>query len=86
MTGCIDELIKRTGLKMRKVDILVVNCSLFSPTPSLCAMIANHYRVWSVCRPLSGVRVLPAHGFCVLVRYVRKPLQGACVGSYVVCE
>jgi hypothetical protein len=43
--GCIDDLIHKTGLNMRKVDFLVINCSLFSPTPSLCAMVATHYKV-----------------------------------------
>eukprot|EP00123_Amoebidium_parasiticum_P001307 comp12363_c0_seq1/m.7246 comp12363_c0_seq1/g.7246 ORF comp12363_c0_seq1/g.7246 comp12363_c0_seq1/m.7246 type:complete len:432 (-) comp12363_c0_seq1:444-1739(-) len=41
--GCIDDLIKKTGLQMKKVDFLIINCSLFSPTPSLCALVANHY-------------------------------------------
>ena len=28
-----------------QVDILVVNCSLFNPTPSLSAMIVNHFKM-----------------------------------------
>ncbi|KNC79279.1 hypothetical protein SARC_08322 [Sphaeroforma arctica JP610] len=43
MAGCIDQLIERTKIDIKNVDFLVVNCSLFSPTPSLCAMISNHY-------------------------------------------
>lgn len=43
--GCIDELIRKTGLKMKDVDFLVLNCSLFCPTPSLCAMISSHYQM-----------------------------------------
>jgi predicted naringenin-chalcone synthase len=31
------------GLKATDIDILVVNCSLFCPTPSLSAMIVNHF-------------------------------------------
>ena len=27
------------------MDILIVNCSLFNPTPSLSAMIVNHFRM-----------------------------------------
>ena len=27
-----------------QVDILIVNCSLFNPTPSLSAMIVNHFK------------------------------------------
>jgi len=30
-----------------QVDILVVNCSLFNPTPSLSAMIINHFKMRS---------------------------------------
>ena len=36
-----------TGLKPREVDILIVNCSLFNPTPSLSAMLVNHYKMRS---------------------------------------
>jgi len=27
------------------VDILIVNCSLFNPTPSLASMVVNHFRM-----------------------------------------
>ena len=33
------------GLKAKDIDILVVNCSLFNPTPSLSAMIVNHFKM-----------------------------------------
>ena len=32
---------KKTGTDPRSIDILVVNCSLFSPTPSLCSMVRD---------------------------------------------
>lgn len=35
------------GLKARDIDILVVNCSLFNPTPSLSAMVVNHFKMRS---------------------------------------
>ena len=35
------------GIKPRDIDFLVVNCSLFCPTPSLSAMIVNHFRMRS---------------------------------------
>jgi 3-ketoacyl-CoA synthase len=47
MSGCIDEVFKRTGIKPSDIDILVVNCSLFNPTPSLTAMVINKYRMRS---------------------------------------
>jgi 3-ketoacyl-CoA synthase len=47
MFGCIDELFEHTGTNPKDIDILVVNCSLFCPTPSLAAMIINKYRLRS---------------------------------------
>ncbi|KAJ7558583.1 hypothetical protein O6H91_04G047300 [Diphasiastrum complanatum] len=45
MFGALDELFEKTKVKAKDVGILVVNCSLFNPTPSLSAMIINHYKM-----------------------------------------
>lgn len=45
MFGAIDELLSKTKVKSKDIGILVVNCSLFNPTPSLSAMIVNHYKL-----------------------------------------
>ncbi|KAL8158715.1 hypothetical protein V2J09_000252 [Rumex salicifolius] len=45
MFGAIDELLSKTNIKPKDIGILVVNCSLFNPTPSLSAMIVNHYKL-----------------------------------------
>lgn len=45
MFGAIDELLAKTRVKAKDIGILVVNCSLFNPTPSLSAMIVNHYKL-----------------------------------------
>uniref|UniRef100_A0A7N1A059 3-ketoacyl-CoA synthase n=1 Tax=Kalanchoe fedtschenkoi TaxID=63787 RepID=A0A7N1A059_KALFE len=45
MFGAIDELLAKTGVKAKDIGVLVVNCSLFNPTPSLSAMIVNHYKL-----------------------------------------
>lgn len=45
MFGAIDQLLAKTGVKAKDIGILVVNCSLFNPTPSLSAMIVNHYKL-----------------------------------------
>ena len=39
------------------MDILIVNCSLFNPTPSLAAMIINHFKMRSniISYNLSGM-------------------------------
>lgn len=44
---CASLLVVLAGLKPRDIDILVVNCSLFNPTPSLSAMIVNHFKMRS---------------------------------------
>lgn len=53
----IDDLLRKTALKPKDIDILIVNCSLFSPTPSLSAMIINRYKLRSNIRSfnLSGM-------------------------------
>ncbi|XP_073008060.1 3-ketoacyl-CoA synthase 4-like [Typha latifolia] len=43
--GALDNLFRVTGLNPKDVGILVVNCSLFNPTPSLAAMIVNKYKL-----------------------------------------
>ncbi|CAI9775929.1 unnamed protein product [Fraxinus pennsylvanica] len=45
MFGAIDDLLAKTGVKAKDIGILVVNCSLFNPTPSLSTMIVNHYKL-----------------------------------------
>lgn len=43
--GVVQEVLDKTTLKAKDIDILVVNCSLFNPTPSLSAMIVNHFKM-----------------------------------------
>lgn len=45
MFGALDNLFANTSVKPKDIGILVVNCSLFNPTPSLSAMIVNKYRL-----------------------------------------
>jgi 3-ketoacyl-CoA synthase len=45
MFGCLDELFEKTKVKPKDIGVLVVNCSLFNPTPSLSAMIVNKYKM-----------------------------------------
>ncbi|XP_062197448.1 3-ketoacyl-CoA synthase 20-like [Phragmites australis] len=45
MFGAIDQVLAKTGVRARDIGIIVVNCSLFNPTPSLSAMIVNHYNL-----------------------------------------
>ncbi|KAF3439801.1 hypothetical protein FNV43_RR18079 [Rhamnella rubrinervis] len=45
MFGALDSLFLKTGVKPSDIGILIVNCSLFNPTPSLSSMIVNHYKL-----------------------------------------
>merc|ERR1712187_852145 len=40
----VQRVLEKTGLAAKDIDFLIVNCSLFSPTPSLCAMISNKFK------------------------------------------
>lgn len=39
----VRDLLAKTNIRAKDIDILVVNCSLFSPTPSLCSMVINEF-------------------------------------------
>jgi 3-ketoacyl-CoA synthase len=45
MFGALDALFEKTGVQPKDIGILIVNCSLFNPTPSLSSMIVNHYEL-----------------------------------------
>jgi len=39
----VREVLERADIKPDCIDFLIINCSLFSPTPSLCAMVCNEF-------------------------------------------
>ena len=41
----VENALKKAGLKPKDIDVLVINCSLFSPTPSLCATVITHFKM-----------------------------------------
>ncbi|KAK9108861.1 hypothetical protein Sjap_016921 [Stephania japonica] len=45
MFGALDTLFANTSIKPKDIGILVVNCSLFNPTPSLSATIVNKFKL-----------------------------------------
>ncbi|KAI4338091.1 hypothetical protein L6164_016443 [Bauhinia variegata] len=55
--GAIDELLAKTGIEAKDIGILVVNCSIFNPTPSFADMIVNRYKLRGniLCYSLSGM-------------------------------
>ena len=54
---CVENVLKKTKLSPKDIDILIINCSLFSPTPSLCSMVINKFGMRSdICSyNLSGM-------------------------------
>jgi predicted naringenin-chalcone synthase len=43
----VEKALQRAKVHPREIDVLVINCSLFSPTPSLCAMVLSHFEMRS---------------------------------------
>lgn len=41
--SAVQELLERTGVSPKQVGAVIVNSSLFNPTPSLAAMIMNRF-------------------------------------------
>lgn len=39
----VQQALNKANVKPRDIDVLIINCSLFSPTPSLCAMVSSHF-------------------------------------------
>lgn len=45
MSGAVDELLAKTGLTPKDIDILVTTCSIYCPTPSMASILVNHYKM-----------------------------------------
>ncbi|XP_059441486.1 3-ketoacyl-CoA synthase 11-like [Corylus avellana] len=43
--GAVDELLAKTRVNVKDIGILIVNSSLFNPTPSLSAMVVHRYKL-----------------------------------------
>lgn len=39
----VEKALKKANVKPKEIDVLVINCSLFSPTPSLCALVVSKF-------------------------------------------
>ncbi|KAJ3436565.1 3-ketoacyl-coa synthase [Anaeramoeba flamelloides] len=44
-TQCLDDLFQRTGIQPNEIDLIVCNCSMFCPTPSISSRIINDYKM-----------------------------------------
>lgn len=47
MFTVVRNLLSSAGVKPHEIGILIVNCSLFNPTPSLSSMIVNKFKMRS---------------------------------------
>ncbi|XP_058113230.1 3-ketoacyl-CoA synthase 10-like [Magnolia sinica] len=45
MFGAIDDLLAATRVRPKDIRILIVNCGILNTTPSLSAMVINHYKL-----------------------------------------
>jgi len=45
MCGAVSDLLEKTGLRPTDIDVLVTNSSIFCPTPSLCSLLVNHFKM-----------------------------------------
>lgn len=43
--GAVDDLLACTKIKAKDISILIVNCATLNTTPSLSAMVINHYKL-----------------------------------------
>lgn len=49
MFGTVEDLLSKTRIDPREIDILVVSCSMFAPEPSLASMVVNRFGMrWDV--------------------------------------
>ncbi|XP_020595181.1 3-ketoacyl-CoA synthase 11-like, partial [Phalaenopsis equestris] len=43
--GAVDELMEKTGVRAKDIGVVVVNCSIYNPTPTMAAMLVNRYKL-----------------------------------------
>ncbi|KAL5210185.1 hypothetical protein ABZP36_005808 [Zizania latifolia] len=43
--GVVDELLAKTGVRPEDIGVVIVNSSLYSPTPSFTSLVVNRYRL-----------------------------------------
>ena len=54
MFGAVDKLLSAENINLSEIGLVVTNCSVFCPTPSLAAMVINHYKLQATAYALGG--------------------------------
>ncbi|CAI9765998.1 unnamed protein product [Fraxinus pennsylvanica] len=80
MFGAVDDLLATTGFLIKDVKILIVNCGILNTTPSLSAMLINHYKLSHKIQSFSLGGMGCAAGITAID--LAKDLLGAYPGSY----
>ncbi|WOK98521.1 hypothetical protein Cni_G07233 [Canna indica] len=75
--AALDALFKNTSVDPRDIGILVVNCSLFNPVPSLSAVIVNRYKLRNEIRSFN-LGGMGCSAGVIAVDLVRDLLQVNC--------
>ncbi|RCV25717.1 hypothetical protein SETIT_5G187600v2 [Setaria italica] len=80
--SAIDDVLAKTAVKPEEIDVLIVNCSIFTPTPVFADMVVNRYKL----RP--GVQTLNLSGMgcgagLISVGLAKNLLQVAAPGTHV---
>lgn len=75
----VERALAEAGLSPQAVDVLIVNCSLFNPTPSLSAMVVNHFKMRTnvVTYNLSGMGCSAGVIAVSLAQQVLQAMPGA---------
>ncbi|XP_024390354.1 3-ketoacyl-CoA synthase 11 [Physcomitrium patens] len=82
----LDELFAKTGVNSKDVKILVVNSSVFCPTPSLSAMVVNRYKMRSDIKSIN-VSGMGCSAGLIAIDLAKDLLHGCYRNSYaIVCS
>ncbi|XP_051209979.1 3-ketoacyl-CoA synthase 5-like [Lolium perenne] len=79
--GTVDDLLAKTGISPGAIDILVTNCSGFTPTPNFTDMMVNRYKLRSDIRHVNMSGMGCSAGV-VSVEVARNLLQAARRGAH----
>lgn len=79
MFPAVEKALAEAGISPQAVDVLIVNCSLFNPTPSLSAMVVNHFKMRTnvVTYNLSGMGCSAGVIAVSLAQQVLQAMPGA---------